>query len=388
MADEGMPSSTVPNTTEEPEDASVVVFKVVSAVVLPALLLLACSLRMHKKGNRPKRHKYKKIDTLPGHADALHVERLVQECSSIKSADMLRLEVLKGIAASPVLLEAVKISKLEGRQSKQLQRGLAACAPEWQQIEVTALPSAQQQNLLLIHYQLYQEKLKGVGLSDEQLQMCNDVASLVGQLLLTAFEAAAKRQLLQPSLTLARLLACFRLGVWSWDEPECLQLTRDQLSSQGTPFPRITLSASVKSWMDAPCLAPCSTIELVVTVHREHAGPSGAPYQRMGWRGNDAYEIMEAYTVLVSRENDGSGGAKGSMVGRLEVEVEDLTQKTAKGSLKLFAPKQPGDYEMCVRCFSMVVLGVAVETVCRFTVVPLDHPLLQQQEDSDDSDYH
>ena len=46
------------------------------------------------------------------------------------------------------------------------------------------------------------------------------------------------------------------------------------------------------------------------STHREQAGASGAPYQRMGWRGNDAYEIMEAYTCLVSREVDGSGGAK------------------------------------------------------------------------------
>ena len=118
---------------------------------------------------------------------------------------------------------------------------------------------------------------------------------------------------------------------------------RSQLSSDGTPYPRIAIEASVKSWMDAPCLAPSCTIELTVTVHRDHAGASGASYQRMGWRGHEAVPIMESYTCIVSREVDGEGGAKGSMLGRLEVEVEQLTQRTATGSLKLFAPKQPGE---------------------------------------------
>ena len=40
-----------------------------------------------------------------------------------------------------------------------------------------------------------------------------------------------------------------------------------------------------------------------------------------------------------------------------------------------------------MRCLSLVVLGVAAEATCRFTVVPPDHPLLQQDEPDDDSDY-
>ena len=55
--------------------------------------------------------------------------------------------------------------------------------------------------------------------------------------------------------------------------------------------------------------------------------------------------------------------------------------------MRMFAPKQPGEYEMRVQCLSLVVLGVAAEATVRFTVVPADHPLLQQDEPEDDSDY-
>jgi len=295
--------------------------------------------------------------------------------------------VLRGIAAAPVLLEAAEIAKLEEREQRHLRREIAASAPGWQESEDKGMGAAQRHNLLLIYHQLYQQKLGDMRLSDDQVQMCEDVSSLVGQLLLSAFEVACKKQMLQQSEAIGRLIACFRLGLWSRDDPECVQLMRGERSSQGTPFPRISLSANVKSWMGAPCLAPSTTIELHVTLHREHKGASGATHQRMGWRGHEAVPIMESYTCLVSREVDGEGGAKGSMLGRVEVEVEQLTQGSATAALKMFAPKQPGEYELRVRCLSLVVLGVAAECSCRFTVVKADDPRLQQAEPSDDSDY-
>lgn len=96
---------------------------------------------------------------------------------------------------------------------------------------------------------------------------------------------------------------------------------------------------------------------------------------------------MESYTCLLSREVDGSGGAKGSLVARLEVEVEDVLQVEATGTMKMFAPKVPGDYQMKVSCLSLVVLGVAAEATCRFTVVPADDPRLQQGDDDQNDDY-
>ena len=83
-------------------------------------------------------------------------------------------------------------------------------------------------------------------------------------------------------VSLVRLIACFRLGLWSWDDPECARLTREGL--RGTPYPSISLSASVKSWMGAPALGPGCTLELSVAVTRAHAGDTGAPHASQ-WRG-------------------------------------------------------------------------------------------------------
>ena len=95
---------------------------------------------------------------------------------------------------------------------------------------------------------------------------------------------------------------------------------------------------------------------------------------------------METYTCLLSRDVDGSGGAKGSLYARLEVEVEDVLQREASATMKMTAPLAPGDYQMKVSCLSLVVLGVAAEATCRFTVVPADDPRLQQGDSDDQND--
>merc|ERR1719310_1358968 len=102
------PNDSAPEAEMEPhEDGSMVVFKVVSSVSTVLVLLLAYSLRVHMLGKRrPK--KYKKIDTLPGPADAAHVEKSLQLCSR-EIGDRLVPELLRHIASSPVLLEAAKI---------------------------------------------------------------------------------------------------------------------------------------------------------------------------------------------------------------------------------------------------------------------------------------
>lgn len=342
----------------EPEDGTTVILEIISAVATAAVLLIACSYRMQQQ-RRKARSKYKKLSKTPGHEDASHTEGLLKKC---ESPETMVPELLLGIAKAPVLLDTARSKRLpEDGQVRQLRRQLAQTLPEWSHDEM-GLDKAARQNLLLIYYNMYHKKLVGVTLSDEQEQMSEDVGALVGQLLLGSFEAACKRQELQQSLTVGRLIACFRLGLWSWDDPQCLQLMRARLGTQGAPYPRITVGATVKSWMDAPALAPSCTIELTVTIQREHAGPSGATPQRVGWRGHESYDIMESYTCLVSREVDGEGGAKGSMLGRLEVEVEDLAQPSATATLKMFAPKQPGEYELRVTCMSLVVIGVATET--------------------------
>lgn len=365
------------------EEANDVIIQIVSFVATAAVLLVAWSLRVQKRAKQ-QRQKPKKRETLPGPADKAHVESLVRECSD--AADDLVPELLAGLAASPVLVDAAKESCLAARTSKQLRAGLAGCVARWSEIDSMSLPPPAQQSLLLLLHQLYQHKVpeRTLRLSDEELQQRDEVAALVGQLLLSGFEAACTQQRLRPALALARLIACNRSGVWSWEEAECLQLCRD--ARPGLPHPRISVEASVKSWMGAPVLAPGSTVELSLTVHRQHAGPSGAPYERLAMRGHEPVRIMESYTCLLSREVDGSGGAKGSLYARLEVEVEDVLQREATATMKMTAPRAPGDYQMKVSCLSLVVLGVAAEATCRFTVVPADDPRLQQGDSDDQND--
>lgn len=365
------------------EEANDVIIQIVSFVATAAVLLVAWSLRVQKRAKQ-QRQKPKKRETLPGPADKAHVESLVRECSD--AADDLVPELLAGLAASPVLVDAAKGSCLAARTSKQLRAGLTGCVARWSEIDSMSLPPPAQQSLLLLLHQLYQHKVpeRTLRLSDEELQQRDEVAALVGQLLLSGFEAACTQQRLRPALALARLIACNRSGVWSWEEAECLQLCRD--ARPGLPHPRISVEASVKSWMGAPVLAPGSTVELSLTVHRQHAGPSGAPYERLAMRGHEPVRIMESYTCLLSREVDGSGGAKGSLYARLEVEVEDVLQREATATMKMTAPRAPGDYQMKVSCLSLVVLGVAAEATCRFTVVPADDPRLQQGDSDDQND--
>ena len=289
MADEpitpGAPEAgsepTVEVVLEEPTD---VIIQIIAFIATVAVLFVAWSLRVQKRAKQ-RRQKPKKRETLPGPADKAHVESLVRECSD--AADDLVPELLAGLAASPVLVDEAKVSCLAARTSKQLRAGLAGCVAGWSELESMSLSPAAQQSLLLLLHQLYQHQVPEsvLRLSDAELQQRDEVAALVGQLLLSAFEAACKQQRLRPGLALARLIACNSSGVWSWEEAECVQLCRE--TRPGLPHPRISVEASVKSWMGAPHLAPGSTMELSLTVHRQHAGPSDAPHERLAWRGHE-----------------------------------------------------------------------------------------------------
>ena len=272
---------TVEVVLEEPTD---VIIQIIAFIATVAVLFVAWSLRVQKRAKQ-KRQKPKKRETLPGPADKAHVETLVRGCSD--AADDLVPELLAGLAASPVLVDAAKVSCLAARTSKQLRAGLAGCVAGWSELDSMSLPPAAQQSLLLLLHQLYQHKVPEsvLRLSDAELQQRDEVAALVGQLLLSAFEASCTQQRLRPGLALARLIACNSSGVWSWEEAECVQLCRE--TRPGLPHPRISVEASVKSWMGAPHLAPGSTMELSLTVHRQHAGPSDAPHERLAWRGHE-----------------------------------------------------------------------------------------------------
>ena len=95
--------------------------------------------------------------------------------------------------------------------------------------------------------------------------------------------------------------------------------------------------------------------------------------------------IYEAYTCLLTRENDTPGGKAGSVITLLEIEVDDLTKKMATVEYKLTAPKQSGEYKIRIHCLSLEVLGVYTEAMCAFTVAdPADMSAMEQQNDDYD----
>ena len=199
---------TVEVVLEEPTD---VIIQIIAFIATVAVLFVAWSLRVQKRAKQ-KRQKPKKRETLPGPADKAHVESLVRECSD--AADDLVPELLAGLAASPVLVDEAKVSCLAARTSKQLRAGLAGCVAGWSELDSMSLPPAAQQSLLLLLHQLYQHKVPEsvLRLSDAELQQRDEVAALVGQLLLSAFEASCTQQRLRPGLALARLIACNSSG--------------------------------------------------------------------------------------------------------------------------------------------------------------------------------
>ena len=118
---------------------------------------------------------------------------------------------------------------------------------------------------------------------------------------------------------------------------------------------------------------------------REHAGESGATHQRLGWRGGQPVPIYEAYTCLLTRDTDSSGGKAGTVVALVEIEVDDLARGTATVEYKLTAPKQSGEYKIRIHCLSLEVLGVYTEAMCAFTVAdPADMSAMEQQNDDYD----
>ena len=105
------------------EEANDVIIQIISFVATAAVLLVAWSLRVQKRAKQ-QRQKPKKRETLPGPADKAHVESLVRECSD--AAEDLVPELLAGVAASPVLVDAAKESCLAARTAGICQIALRA----------------------------------------------------------------------------------------------------------------------------------------------------------------------------------------------------------------------------------------------------------------------
>jgi len=204
----------------------------------------------------------------------------------------------------------------------------------------------------------------------------------------SVYEGCVKEKWLSPALSALSLQVCLYSGLWSDIDPKCVDKIRNTMAADGVPFPDVNVRAAAKSWMGQPVIAAGTMVEIEVTVTRAHAGASGAKFQKKVVRDGKLVPVMETYACIISRECDTDGGSKGSIVGVVDVDVLDVMQETARGTLKMVAPKQPGTYALRVYLRSAAVLGVRDESECSFEVVCTEALAAQQQkEQEEDSDY-
>jgi len=193
-----------------------------------------------------------------------------------------------------------------------------------------------------------------------------------------------KAKWLQPALAVLSLQVCLRAGLPSDLDPKCVDVVRAKHADDNAPYPDISLRLSAKSWMGQPVISPGTMVEVTIVVERAHVGASGARYQKKVPRDGKLVPVMETYACLVSRESDTESGSKGSILGMVDVDVFDVMQDEARGTLKTVAPKQPGKYELRVHLRSAVVLGVRAETTCSFEVASSEAMASSQENDDYD----
>jgi len=127
-------------------------------------------------------------------------------------------------------------------------------------------------------------------------------------------------------------------------------------------------------------------VEVEDVVERAHAGPCSAKYEKMVPRGGQLVKVVESYGCLVCRDSETAGGSKGSIVGMVDVDVDDWAQAEASASFKMIAPKEPGTYELRVHMRSGSTLGVRADVGCSFEVVAAESLAAQQKDEDSYSD--
>ena len=256
-----------PEVLAEPEplpDREDVIFDVLAVCIAIGLVLLAIAVRANMKRERLRNMAKKK-----GSAE-------VRERVAPAKADLEAVEALAGVEGltAAAALEAIAstrcMERLAGRHKKlklqAIYHALEQLPPAmWGALERTTEPSAGQ-SLLLLLYQMYNEAelLRGVELDERTAAAHTEAVALGVQLAVHAFEHACKAGTGPIAQTLGRLVACLRLGLWSWDDAPAVALMRQRLKAQDAPYPKIKLSATAKSWMGMPVISPSTTVSVTI----------------------------------------------------------------------------------------------------------------------------
>ena len=372
------------DTQEEVEEALDVVTTVITFVGTVAILLLALAFRRYRAQQAASR-KADPADAI-GAADAAHVANVLAE--RVAAGDGVTMEtMLNAVTSAPAMrrlgeralrLERRSLRRLHGMMQKTalVKAGVAERAPEDGEGAVH----------LLLGFQLRTAAAEMKRALPAGLEELHRTAAIgAGYVLSSSFNHCCAKRWLEPALATHALQAGLRAGVWSDVDPACLQLVREQA---GGSLPEVGVSAAAQSWLGQPVIGVGSAIEVTVTVERRHAG-STAPHtvltSKKVTRGHDLVDVTESYRCFLEREVDGAGGGKGSLVGIVDVDVDDPMASHVTSTMKMTAPQQPGTYRFRVHLRTDGLVGMRAEASCEFEVVGADHPALQQ-DDNDDYD--
>lgn len=368
------------------EDAKTLVTGLIALVSTFVVLMITLSIRMHFKRERQRKPRTKSTKAPPGavqKSDLARMKQLVQ-CADLVCSPT---ELLLGTASTPVvrLLGSAATKSARRADLQKVRKELRRWCPE---VTVPGgLEPDVEHGLLLLLLLLNEWRLHDstMQLSEPTEAAMDEIGAVAVPLLMGAVEGAAT---LEQSLVAARLVACIRLGLWSWDAPECLSLMNERLDINSAVRPQITASLEARRWMGGElAITPGTTVEVRVRVAREHAGDVAATAETakllLPSGASEATAVSESFICLLARDSEGSMGTRGTLIGSVDVDVVDLSAVEASATLKFAAPLQPGEYNLRASLLSLSVLGVETEARCSFTVVAD----AEEEEEEEDSDY-
>ena len=389
MAEEALRAEALRTAQEE---SRTLVTGLITLVATLVVIILTFSVRMHFRRERQKRaNKRRKSTKTPAGAvlksDLAQMKQLVSSRPTATQPPTT-MELLLAVALTPAIRSLAPSSRAQREDLASVRSELRRHCPELELPTPEPLKPEVDAALLLLQLLLHEWRLhdSSLTLSDEIESAMDDMGSAAVRLLVEG--GAEGAQTLSQALAAAKLAACLRLGLWSWDDPDCVEIQNERLAVQNLPRPRISAALEARRWMGGEQgrpITPGTTVQITVTVSRHHAGeapkmPDDLPPPSAG----AAAAAKESFKCFFARDSEGSMGRSGTLIGNADVDVADLTDREASAIFKFAAPALLGEYQLKAVLVSLGVLGVEAEAACSFRVVA---DAEEEEEDDDDSDY-
>lgn len=316
-------------------------------------------------------------------ADMTHLSEQLKPSAETPDTPVSTFRVIKGIATCPSLRQIDEITPGDVKVVTETIDKLDAALAEEGAFDDQAreacneLPRPQRRNIMLLYWQMYQNKLeKKITLDDitaRQQQITNQIGTSI---LVKAQMLLVQNRWVQATLAIARVSALISCCLWSHTDEECKKAMATVLESDGLPVPKLrvqaTTSAKEKPGSD---ILPGDAVKLDVIVYRDHVSEPGVK-AKIGDSPLNPQGILEAYWCYAE-------GVKpeitvpNSLIGAQPMTVKSLDEPFISLEVAFRAPPTPGKYPVKVHIISTSVIGVDLTTDVDFTVVEDDLPPLE-----------